>query len=191
MTIFQEHPPALRTLSLSFGVEKHIIDVLSKSSSDILEAQLVATIQEAFTLAYPSSDVVKALPKLVEKVVSRINKLQENQDRSPSRGGFVAKSFGTEFSKWLGDLDSSQVCLYLANYDVKKAEDLYWFAEIDVVRDAIKLKAEQDNQLALLQLEACLYGAGGQYSDDAGSSDGHVFDMDSEDSAAALRNLGF
>jgi hypothetical protein len=180
-------PPQFQTPALSFGIEKHIIDTLSHAE-EVSDQHFTATIAQAFSLAHPEKVTARHLSALVQKVVDRINSLQ-TPDKPQTRS--YNKSLGTNYATWLSELNAVQVCFYLADYDPIKAETYYWFSDILVVQEAVKLKAQHDNQLALIAMEAALYGAGGKYEGDSGGDEVKNHDMDSADMARELKAFGF
>lgn len=188
MSVFQNNPPQIPSPPLSFGIEKHLISTLS-SEEQVTEEHFALTVKSAFCLAYPEKTITPLLPTLVTKVVQRIDSLQKPEQKP--KHFHVNKSLGTNYAAWLSELNAEQVCLYLADYDPNKAAHYYWFADIHTVQEAVKLKSQHDNQLALIQMEACLYGAGGKYQEDTGGDGGNNYDMDSSESASALQTLGF
>lgn len=188
MSVFQNNPPQNQSPPLSFGIEKYLISTLS-SEEQVTEEHFALTVRAAFGLVYPEKTITPLLHTLVTKVVQRINSLQK-PDQKPNHF-HINKSLGTNYATWLSELNAEQVCLYLSDYNPERAEHYYWFADILTVQEAVKLKSQHDNQLALIQMEACLYGAGGKYQEDTGGDGGNNYDMDSSESASALQTLGF
>jgi len=186
--MFQQNPPRRSTLALSFGIEKAIIEDLSVSDH-ITDADLSKAVSSAFKLVHSDELVDKSLDKLLTVVLERIAALQPDPSATgPSMR--QAKSLGTKYAEWLAELDATELCLYLTDYDIKKARHIYWFTDIPDVQGAVRLKSQHDSQLALIQMEAALYGGGGKYQDDdAGSSNYH--DMNSAEGSAALKAFGF
>lgn len=189
MPVFQNRPPKTQVPPLSFGIEKAIIDTLSQAET-VTDDLLVQEVSHAFKLAHDDKLINSLLPKLVEGVIQRINTLQEEKGK-PSSNRPANKSLGTNYASWLSDLNAEQVCLYLADYNPIKAEQYYWFADLLTIQEAVKLKSQHDNQMALIQMEAALYGAGGKYQEDTGGDGGSHYDMDSAEGSSALKSLGF
>jgi hypothetical protein len=187
--MFQDNPPKHQALALSFGIEKAIIHSL-QTEEDITEAQLTQAVQNAFNLVYPDKLTAQHLPKLITSVLDRISSLQADKEK-PNKPTRHSKSLGTRYAEWLSGLNAEQVCLYLSNYDVKQAEQLYWFTDIKAVQDAVTLKSQHDSHLALIAMEATLYGGGGKYQDDDSGEEIRQHDLDSASSMAALKQLGF
>jgi hypothetical protein len=188
--VFQNRPPRLQTLAFSFGIERSIIDKLNDTGGDISEKVLIQTVKQAFELAHPEKEVAAHLPSLVETVIARINSLQTDHSPTPSKG-YVSKSLGTRYVEWLSEMDAEEVCMYLAEYDVNRAERLYWYEDIPAVQKAVTLKSQHDNQMTLVYMEAALYGQGGKYKDDDGGQAVDYLSMSTEESSAALKQFGF
>ena len=186
--MFQKTPPRRPTLSLSFGIEKAIIEVLSEQEV-ITDAFLNQTVSTAFKLVHADAEVDKAFSSLIAIVLARIAALQPDPATN-TQGVRQSKSLGTKYAEWLAELNATDLCLYLTDFDIEKARYAYWFMDIAAVQGAVKLKSQHDSQLALIQMEAALYGGGGKYQDDdAGSANYH--DMNSDEGRAVLKAFGF
>lgn len=189
MSVFQLHPPQQATLPLSFGIERALLDQL-QGQEQITESSLVSAIAAAYGLVYPLESVERHMQALITSVLDRIESLQAKEQDKPPRTPTFGKSLGTNYSDWLNNLDTTGVCLYLSDYDIEKARHLYWHTDLQVVQEAVKQKGQQDSLLALVQMEACLYGSGGKYSDDDGGGGNH-YDLSSGEGLAALKSMGF
>lgn len=187
MSIFQATPPARRTLSFSLGIETALITSL-KTTEELTEQVVLAAIQDSFSLVYTLKEVKTHLDQLVERVHKRLE--TASAETSSKSSVHYGKSLGTQYSGWLDGLTAEQLCLYLADYDTERAYHIYWFTDLDWFQEAIKLRSQYDSHVALIQMEACLYGFGGKYEDDGGR---HVnnHDINTDETMAALRKCGF
>lgn len=186
--MFQNYPPKLPRINLSFGIEKSILDQLKE---EVTTEQFTQIVVSSYALVYPDKVVMELEDRLISRVLARIEELQKPQEQTKTSK--IKKSFGTTFSEWLSSLSATESCLYLANYDIDKALHLYWQEDILLVQEAIKAKTAQDSQNSLVQFEASMYGFGGKYSDDA-SGDANTInldDMNSSDIQSMLGGFGF
>jgi hypothetical protein len=186
--MFQNYPPKLPRINLSFGIEKTI---LSQLKEEVTAEQFTQIVLSSYALVYSDELVMELEEHLVSRVLARIEELQKPQEQTKS--GRTKKSFGTAFSEWLAGLSGTESCLYLANYDIEKALHLYWQEDLLLVQDAIKAKTAQDSQNSLIQLEASMYGFGGRYSDDA-KDDANTINLDdvnASDIQGMLGGFGF
>ena len=105
------------------------------------------------------------------------------------------KSLGTALSDHFVGLSPQNICLYLADYDLTKAEPLYCQEDRTVVLEMYNAKTEMEMQRLTASFEAGMYGFGGGYKDDPNVSkdDGDSDSVDltaegSEDAFAELQN---
>ena len=189
MSIFQAHPPTQPILPFSFGVEQAIIADLGQHTA-ITEDALIEAVVRGFGLVLSEDEIKANVSTLVQRVLHKIEEHQQSAEGSESSR--PAKTLGSGYAEWLTNLSSEQACLYLANYDVGKAYDYYWKYDADMVKEAIKVKSQQENQASLLQFEAVMYGMGGQYKNDGASANILRLDeADQSDAVAALKACGF
>jgi hypothetical protein len=186
-TLFQQHPPKSATLPLSFGIEQALLDRLREQEA-INEASLVEAILAAYLLVYPDALIKQHMQQLIDQVLARLEALQKDDKPSAPLKQY-GKTIGTNYSDWLSQLDSTGICLYLADYDIVKACDTYWRTDLRLVKEAVKLKGQQDSHKVLAHMEACMYGFGGRYSEDDGNAKN--FDLNSSEGLDALRSVGF
>lgn len=188
--MFQNYPPKFPRISLSFGIEKAILDQLKE---EVTAQQFTQIVLSSYALVYPDDVVLKLEESLVSRVLARIEELQKPSDK-PTKTGRPKKSFGASFSEWLAGLSGTESCLYLSDYDIEKALHFYWQEDLMLVQEAIKAKSTQDSQNSLIQLEASMYGFGGKYSEDSSSEDANTInldDMDPSDIQGMLGGFGF
>ncbi len=189
MNIFQYYPPSKQRVNLSFGIEKALLDNLQESPP-VTEDEFVKTVLRSYLLVYPDDVVNEAAQSILSRVLEHIEEIKKQEDPTKSKPIFNSKSLGTSYSDWLSSLDPTSLCLYLVDYDVPKALDLYWKEDFKVVQDAAKLRGQHDSQKLLAAMEASMYGFGGKYSEDHGAS-AENFDMGSEEAKEALKSFGF
>lgn len=192
MSVFHLKPPNQTGFPLSLGIEKSIIELLSEHEQ-ITDLILSESVRASFSKVYPGSQVTKILELLVKRVMERINRHKEVAENKPTPGPpTTGKSFGVSYANWVSDLDSSSLCLYLADYDIREAYRMYWFEDIDFVEQAIRTRSKQDNEAAVLNMEAVMYGMGGHYNGDgSGSGDGIDIDLSKGEGIDLLKGLGF
>ena len=188
MSAFLSNPPRKKALPLSFGIERTIINELTKVE-EVTEPYFIQTISEAFKLVYPDNLVEQHLPALIARVVLRIEELNGSSDSKNKT--HVSKSLGTAYVEWLTKFDAEALCLYLANWHPEHAEKFYWETDFEPVQEAIRLKAQYDSQMSILNMESCMYGFGGRYKDDDSGNTGSNYDINSDEGVAALKALGF
>lgn len=148
---------------------------------------------EASTAEAISAAGVLAGISVSESDIERIaTRLLTEKDKEEKKGEPPAKqkTFGTALLDWLADLKAKSVCYFLADFEPAKARALYFEQDMLLVLEALKLKSEYTMQLANVGYEGSLYGFGGKYEDDKGSSGPtHEFDLTGDDSGVALRSL--
>jgi Arc/MetJ family transcription regulator len=191
MSNFQKFPPSQPRIGLSFGIESAIVSALN--AEDEVTAEVFEKIVfESYAIIHPKELVEQLLPHLVQRVLTRIEELKDQEEKksSPGRRG---RTFGSGYIEFISGMDSQVSCLYLANYDVDKALHYYWEEDYLLVQDAIQAKSGHESQITLTRLEASMYGFGGKYSDDAQGDTNtvHVDDMNPEDFQSAMAGFGF
>lgn len=190
MSIFQHYPAASPRIALSLGIERAILSRLD-GAEELTEAAFAEIVTQAYRLVHPPKVVAETLAWLCRRVSERIGELQQKAADAPPPS--CLKTLGSSYANWLGGLDASGACLYLAGYDIDKALRLYWQEDLLLVQEAVKIKGQQDSQLLLAQMESCLYGFGGKYAGDEGGSGGQVIEHDMNTPAGrdALKAFGF
>lgn len=187
MSIFQNYPIVNKQFPISLGIERYIINSIQQAvENEETGAPIYQIVNEAFCQVYTADKVSAQLPELVKLVISHIESL--NSQEGVTRKQHYTQSLGTQYAQWLSSLDSSQACLFLADYDIEKAKQWYWLAPTELVSTALKVKSEQLSQQVLANMEASMYGFGGKYSDDGG---GQGFDLCSSEGLDALKACGF
>lgn len=191
---FFEHPPTQdNTPALSFGIERALIETISNRES-LNEADMVEAVRAAFCLAYPRSLVDQHLQTLLDRVMRRIEEMQETAQEptteAPKAPPKKRMTLGSQYMGWVSSLSPEQACLFLSDYDLDQASQWYWRRDMDVVKSAVALKAEQLSHSLTSAMEACMYGMGGKYKDDNGRSEDAI-DLNSDAGVAALKALGF
>lgn len=147
----------------------------------------------SYKLVYEDELVDRLGDSLLQRVLERIEELNTDEQANKPSSSRKSKTFGSAYAEWLSGLDATQSCMYLAEYDIEIALKLYWNEDYKLVQEAIKIKSTQDSQKTLAQLEACMYGFGGKYSDDtAGDSNTiNLDELDPNDVKSALSGFGF
>ncbi len=189
MEAFQNYPPQQQPLGLSYGIEADILSSLSEITTPT-DRDFVEAVESAYCLVYPKKLVKARIKELVKAVSDRVVSIQKKGSQESTPTTPAAKSFGTSFADWLSELPPSEACLYLADNDLDKALKLYWKEDISLVQVMLQAKSAHDHQKILVQMEACMYGFGGKYSDDQGT-EGNTVDINSSEGQQALKDFGF
>lgn len=179
-------PPAHKNLPYSFGIDQALLTFLSENPT----VDLAAAVRQAYRLAYDAKEVRLQLPSLVKKAEERIGKLNEQLKAGGKPASAVPmKTLGSTFAEWVSNLKAEETCLYLADFDPKRAYDYYWFTELAHVEAALHLKIAHASQMSVLGMEQAMYGAGNRYNDDDSSA--KLFDLSSGEGLGELKKLGF
>jgi hypothetical protein len=182
---FQNYPPKIPKLVLSFGIDQAI---LSSVKEDMTENDFTIAVKTAYALVYDQSSIDKALPGILQRVGERVQELvTPSEAKASTKRG---KSLGSALSDWLTSLSTFQLCLFIADFDIERASNYYWKEDMLIVQAAAELKAESLSQQVLVGYEQYLYANGGHYSDDA-PREGNTFNLTSGEGKAALASLGF
>lgn len=103
------------------------------------------------------------------------------------------KSLGTALSDHFVGLSPQNICLYLADSDLAKAELLYCQEDRTTVLEMYNAKTEMEMQRLTASFEAGMYGFGGGYKDDPNVSkddgDSDAVDLTAEGSEDAFAEL--
>jgi hypothetical protein len=130
--------------------------------------------------------------KDVEYVIDRLNEMMEEAS-DPDEPLPKKKSLATSFITWAASLETDEVCLVASGFDYERAKHLY--NEVD--RDDVIQMAQQflkfEMEKVKVGYESVVYGFGGSYEGDSGSSSGggKSYDLtkDSGRGLAALKEL--
>jgi hypothetical protein len=154
-----------KPLPLSLGVQERILEGMKAKGEDVGELDLLQIVRDAYCVPYGEEEVVLHLFTLLGDVKEWLLSLSASPS-SPQQGG--KKGFGDLFWKWAGSLTVEQRCLFLADFDIAKAEDLYWRTPADQVGWAITSKVEQVWTMAFTRFEAAVLAAGGEFKQEGG-----------------------
>lgn len=182
---FQNYPPKIPRLVLSFGIDRAI---LSAVTDQMTEDEFTLAVKKAYALVYDQSAIDKALQGILQRVGERVQELIEPQEKKKATKS--GKSLGSTLTDWLSSLDTTQLCLFIADFDIDRASKYFWQEDMSIVQAAAELKAESLSQQVLVGYEQYLYANGGHYSDDA-PKEGNTFDLTSGEGQAVLSSLGF
>lgn len=193
MSLFQHFPTRYPRCCLSFGIERAILDKINVDELD--QETFKQIVLEGYSLVHDEALVSELIDSLMKRVFERIDELNTQEQESKTSGRKSGKTFGSSYAEWLSELDATQSCLYLADYDITKALQLYWNEDYKIVQEAIKLKSNHESQKTLAQLESCMYGFGGKYSDDSGAGNDpntvNIDDANPDDIQAFMSGFGF
>lgn len=148
MSLFRANKPKVTLLF------KEILGEIVEQQPDLMIGLAVELAAERSGL--PCGDI----ETLVERLVQETPPPATTKPPGPK-----AKGFGAKYMSWLETLKSDQLCLWLADYDVGHANDLYCDTEIDLVKAMIELKTAHTWQDLRARFEACLMGFGGELKD--------------------------
>jgi len=150
-------------------------------------APLFETLKEASELLETKLST-EDLAMIAERFIneSALKQLTEKSGPSPKRRG---KQFGTGFLDWVGSFDGTQICLFLADYQLEEAKRLYREVDRKEIEKLIEEKSSYTWQQAVLSFESVLFGMGGHY--DGSSPNDKIIDL-TEDPIPKhlLKNLG-
>lgn len=185
-------PEKLPAIALSYGLEAMIGEKVGASGGRITIEMLV----ECALRLYPESVVQKNIDDLSSRFVQRVERLAKTKSEEPETTGLgepskPKRTLGASLQEWTQSLDPTGICLYLADYDPERAHRLYWWVEADLLELTLhsKLRFESTKQINLF--EASMYGFGGKYAGDEGSSSesddsSETFDLNTAEGRNAL-----
>lgn len=192
MSLFQAYPSKYPRCGLSFGIEQAILQAIT--NEDLTEESFRQAVHNSYALVYTEKVVTENFDGILARVLQRIDELEKKENEKQTSAPRKGKTFGSSFADWLAELDPTQSCLYLADYDLQKALHYYWNEDYLLVQEAIKLKSGHESQLSLIRLESAMYGFGGGYKDDNGAGDPNTINVDDanpEDIQAFMSGFGF
>lgn len=151
------------------------------------DIEMEPALREAFNLAG-----LEFTKEKMEKAATRLLQEKETDAKKgpPSPPKKERPTLGSSMLNWLNGLPSKAVCYYLAGFDPAKVTHFYFECDMLAVIEAFKLKSEYEMQSSKINYEASLYGFGGSYEGDKGSS-GKVTEVDISEGASpdAIRSL--
>lgn len=188
-TLFDLSPQPAKIV-LSYGLE-----ALIAKAAEAQDGQISAeTLSLAALRLYPEKVVQKGLEDLSKRFVKRVERLAGNVPKDGDESTAPppkVRSLGSNLEDWSKTLDSSEICLFLSDFDPERSLHMYWWVEADLLEIALKSKLRFLSVSHVNHFEAAMYGFGGKYKDDV---DGEVVaqsDAFSSDGANALKSLGF
>ncbi len=191
---------------LSFLFFEVMNAIYEREGSDSLSMQeLVATalvqsgqytpaqVQANVELVLTSCERIKAMKDDVDAAIAETK--ADNKRADNKRG------FGTKFAKDFEKLDAEGKCLFAADYDFVRAQELYCSLDKAVASKIIKAKFDYTISLQILQFEGVVFGMGGSFNGSGGgggsSNDDTLIDnshLQGEEfdkaAAAFMRSLG-
>lgn len=120
----------------------------------------------------------------------RLTQEAEKEPPAPqARSASKKKAFGTGFLEWAAAFDSTQLCLFLADYDFDQATHLYTQIDRKVIEKLVEERLAMEWQKSVLLYEASMFGMGGHYKDS--SPDDQIIDLTNDPiPRGLLKNLG-
>jgi len=190
MSLFHKFPPKDDHVYLSLGIERWIFEAMA-AGDEITNDSFSHLVEEGFCLVYPRTQVRERLPQLTEQVMEKIVDMRMAAEKAEGKPSAIriGRSMGTAFAEWLAGLDGEQSCLYLAEFDVAKAHEYYWFHAASSIKEAVIMKGEYASKNIQTRMEAVLYGMGGKYNGDDGDAAHH--DITTPEGREALKACGF
>lgn len=187
--------PVLPDIALSLGLERRIAEASQNGEVD------TATIAACVLQLYPSARVKEGLVSLCDRFTQRVQMLAAKaaaadpptDKRSLAPPPVPARGRGSAMKEWAEKLSATSLCLYLADGDVLRAHQLYWFTEAALVEEALEAKINLEHTRQEMQFESVLYAFGGKYAEGEAqdsAADGAV-PIDSDEGKALLRSFGF
>lgn len=129
-----------------------------------------------------------------QKIEERAAVKTQDKRKPTIKGG---RQFSDYFNEFIEKLDTSQVCLWLADFDTERARFLYFREDYEVVAAMVELKLGLEREHNRVVFEGALFGFGGKYggSGVGGRDEGEVrvhdmSQMSSGDAFATLAALG-
>ena len=114
--------------------------------------------------------------------------------RKPST---TKRGFGQYYTDFIHKLDTSQACLWLSDFDVVRARQMYEREDHEIVDAMLQLRIGVEHERNRLLFEGALFGFGGQYgsSGPRGIDEGEVrvhdySDMSSDEALKRLQQMG-
>lgn len=175
----------IKRLEIEQPLTYAFIEVLGEVMSGDEEMEYGAALLEAMgRLGIDES----ALSKIADRLVEYHKK--DDVDR-PATSRVKGNSFGAGYLGFINDLSIADKCLFAADYDYFKAEQLYCNLDVIIVDQIVKTKINETFQAHLLHYEGTVYGMGGSFKSSArGSSSGGNF-VDKDVKSRDLEARGF
>lgn len=163
-------------------------EVASQRPDDPIMVAISLAAEESGMTEFDAEAIAQRLLEISQKVETR------STAHSPATPAKKSSGFGSQYSKWLSELTTEKLCLWLADYDMAKARSLYCDTDIDDLEIMVALKTGHEWQLIRAQFEACVIGFGGKIE---GQTDTTVHEVDMSntesvnDMIAQMKALGF
>lgn len=148
---------------------------------------LVMAYQETFGEAPTSDQLAEILSRLTLEAQEAVERgTQEKSDYRPKK----KQTFASSYAEYLQEMDVSDLCFLLANFNPELAKKLYCSVDTKLIEQAGMRKVVHLTQDASVAFEAVLFGMGGHYKG-AGPND-KVIDLTEDANAAreAFQQLG-
>lgn len=161
------------------------------------EASVGDVVRTAYAASYPDVSLSEpSLTSLVERVILYFSKLQKGTPAKgesgsvPTNGKKDGEWYASSFTKWLSALPPEQICLFIANYDIGYAEQLYCETDMTVVDELAAHRSAEKWESLKLGYEAVLFGMGGSYKGGADSEDAEdTVDLTGALSAGTIKDI--
>lgn len=92
----------------------------------------------------------------------------------PRPAAAAKKGFSDYFNKFLQEMDISETCMWLADFNLHEARRLYYEEDFEVVEALSVTRLGYERERARLQFEGPLFGFGGGYQGRSGRDEGEV-----------------
>jgi len=132
-----------------------------------------------------TNEHIKYFSERVLALKAEFEKPSEGVNTQPASKGFYS-----DYISYVSELDTSVSALISTGFDYHKAKYLYTEVDRGIALEIIKASHTHTSRLSRVQLEACVYGFGGEMS--GGSSESaKVHDISTAQGKASLKSMGF
>ena len=184
----------LKESELPFPIPLLAFEILFKEFDSLPsedESLIVACYHKALLLGCGITEVAEDhVNYFYERVLALKDQLEE-----PSEGPHPAsagKGFYSDYISYVSELDTGFSALISTGFDYYKAKVLYTELDRDTALAIIKASHAHASRLSRVQLEACVYGFGGEMSGGSGAdSNAQVHDISTAQGKASLKSMGF
>ena len=181
----------LKELSLPFPIPLLAFEILFEGMPTVdtdSQDQIIECFTEALVkgcgLSDPSEDALNYFNSRVTEMQAEF----EEDSKEPFRPGKAG--FYSDFVQYASEQSTSVSALLTTNFDYEKAKHLYCTVDRDSALTIIREYFTYSSHMGRMQLEACVYGFGGEMQG-ASSEKAKVFDINSAEAKQSLKNMGF
>jgi hypothetical protein len=186
---------ASRPVALTFLMLEHL---------SIRREQLEATQDASITLSQVLNEAVAlcGFPEPSDSDLAYLlGRISVTVEERKEQGGKIKlqanKHFAGALAEWLISLTPDKAVMWLSDYDIDLARQMYYTVDVEEVSALIGIKMEETFQLAKVRYEASLFGFGGGYGKSHGpNTTVHNLRADASpeeeaNALSSLKSLGF